>query len=224
MRAALEEKISLQRSTQTGDPIWVRVEWEPKNASLSLLDPKNLGCAAQLFRREGKAEERRALVRAAASAHPRRRVWLPEQPSRASAGPCLLVHASECAVQSRALAPTIGKASPAARSARSFAGIDIAPSLADPPVGRPTQEQEARPQGEGLLLLDCACAAAPRCRGSDLPLPLPLPASAARTSVAPTCRYRCRSPTPWLRPPGSPLAAIVLAMCSVLCVCCAMLN
>jgi len=69
--------------------------------------------------------------------------------------PCLLVRASECAVQSRALAPTIGKASPAARSARSFAGMDIAPSLADPPVGRPTQEQEASPQGEGLLLLDC---------------------------------------------------------------------
>ena len=89
MRAALEKKIVLQRSTQTADPIWVRVEWEPENASLSLLDPKNLGCAAQLFRRERKTEERRALVRVAASAHPRHRVWLPEQPSRPSAGAVL---------------------------------------------------------------------------------------------------------------------------------------
>ena len=90
--------------------------------------------AAQTFRREGKkrshvrsSESPLLLILAATCAR-----WSSHF-SRQLAS-CLLIRASDCAVQSPVLAATIGKTSSAARSALSFAGMDIAPTPADPPL------------------------------------------------------------------------------------------
>ena len=76
------EKNMVQRSRQTKNPIWVGVQWEPKQVSVSLLDPY-LYRACTIVLREGKEEESAlgespSLTSALSKAS---QVWIPGQPT-----------------------------------------------------------------------------------------------------------------------------------------------